>query len=70
MISTVTRIIRFLRRRCIVCGKRTGTISRSRWHNRPYYCSFECACYDGVFSVNSNSEINNKTPSLFKKGGK
>ena len=49
------RLFRLLRCRCLVCSKRVGS-----WRYR--YCSFECACYDGAFTVRNGME---KEPSLW-----
>ena len=47
------RIWRYIFSKCVVCG---------RFSMKYRYCSIECACYDGTFSV-KNEKINK--PSLF-----
>lgn len=46
IISTVVflmRITRRMRRRCMVCKRKSGSFK---------YCSFECGCYDGAIVRN------------------
>jgi len=43
------RLIRMAQHRCWVCGKSLGAMVKE--HNGFAYCSIECACYDGTFSV-------------------
>ena len=45
----IRRFLLDLRGRCIVCGAGLGPWVRR--NEGPGYCSIECACYDGVFSV-------------------
>lgn len=48
-LAAFVRAYRYLRNRCIVCGRR-GVEKPCR------YCSFECGCYDGVASVRYQPE--------------
>jgi hypothetical protein len=48
--------------RCWVCGRSLG--EKPKQHNGYAYCSFECACYDGTFSVRQGSYVHQ--PSLFR----
>ncbi len=48
-IAAFVRLYRHLHDRCLVCGG-YGAERPNR------YCSFECACYDGVFSVRLQPE--------------
>lgn len=57
----IKRILRYIFRRCIVCGKQLHNTGK-----RYFYCSFTCAAYDGVFSVNLDSEANKRKPRLLK----
>ena len=42
-----TRLIRRLKGRCVVCNSSTPYPENRKY----WYCSVECACYDGTFSV-------------------
>lgn len=47
-INVIRRIYRKIKGRCYVCGKWVCNYhSDQGWA----YCSYECACYDGTFSM-------------------
>lgn len=55
------RWIRKAQHRCWVCGRKLG--EKPKQHNGYVYCSVECACYDGTFSVRKGWIAR---PSLFR----
>ena len=55
------RLIRKAQNRCWVCGR--DCKDRLNQHNGYIYCSIECACYDGTFSVRKGWIVK---PSLFR----
>lgn len=54
-VTAAVRAYRYVRRRCLVCGRSVGSSGQAAVVYR--YCSIECMAYDGALKDHSKSRI-------------